>query len=476
MNIDRIAKSLKLKKQGYADGAGNIPAASDARHDVVAQRIDAEMADIIKVECEAARESVREICGWISNIYTRLEGAVNRLHRIYNQGLSNMDDMITDGCGRLWQLHREYQEAYKSLENFKKIHKLQRIASYPNNNLWNWGLLIFIFSVEVAVNGFTLQDVHPEGFIGIVTAMFMISFINITVGLGAGFMYRYTNHSNWIKCIGGWGVTAALIAALLLFNGLVGHWRSTLISFDADINIFSFDTFLGIRLIENFTQNPLILSDFKSYLMAIVGFVFGFIALWKGYRWEDSYPGYSRVTMMVDDYSDQYQYQLNNNRQWLRKIKNDAIDAIVALGNSYDGDAQLALDYEREVKDSEQRFKDFIASAQKNGAYLYTVYRSANKKKRTEAAPACFDDSYEIPSSLNTIGNVSVPSKPSSLSKDNADIHNLSKQLERKLSEVYSAYLEVYQLIDSVESMDAGKRSDVEARIKKIRQQHIVNS
>lgn len=470
MNVEQIAKSLKLKKRGLADGAQNIPSADESAQDEVTRRVDAVLADIIDKRREQTRERVREISGWIGSIMKRLDAVYTNLQRIENAGLNRMYDAVTEGYNRLRYFHREYLAAHKSLHHFKSLHKLERVPHYPQSNVWNWGVLTLIFSMEVAVNGFTLQDVHPEGFIGIITAMFMISFINITVGLGAGFVYRYTNHYRWFHRQFGLVSAATLMLVLLLFNCLVGHWRNALVSVEADISIFSFDIQLGVRLLDNFLHNPLLLSDFKSYLMAIVGFIFGCISAWKAYNWEDPYPGYAHAAMVVDDYSGQYRQELENNRYALKMIKDETVEAVVSLGNGFDGDHQLVLDYRQEIKDIKQGYLDFIALAHRNGNYLYDFYRRINMKKRTDPLPPCFDIKYSVPAEMNTIAVEMEEEVKQTTWRGDLDVHELSQKLERKIADIYKEYAEIYGLIDSVEVLNQKMRGGIEKKIQQIHQ------
>lgn len=464
MDASRIAKQLKLKQRGLADGAKNIPPIEMAEQDEISCSIDAVLAKMLGTERMLVRDSVRELKAWIGGIITRLNNTHANLRRIESSATNRFYEIITEGCNRLWNLHREYLNAHQSLQHFRETHGLKRVPQYPQSAPWNWGILMLIFSIEVAVNGFTLQDVHPEGFIGIITAMFMISFINITGGLGAGFVYRYINHYQWHNRLFGRFSALMLILALLLFNCLVGHWRNVLASMDVDINILSFNALLGVRLLDNFLDNPFLFSDFKSYLMAIVGFIFCGIAAWKGYNWEDPYPGYARTNTIMDNYRSDYRYQLSAIRATLRNAKDDILQSIALLGNSYGGDCQLILDYRQELKDLKERYQEFTALTKKTGDFLYTTYRYVNVKKRTEPTPPCFAIPYMVPADLSSTEDIEQEAMNAVWQSD-TDIYKLSQNLEHHISHLYQEYLTVCGMIDSVEIVDATLRKTVEETI-----------
>ena len=467
MDANKIAKYLKIKERALADGLRNLPPVETRDKDQMSNDIDNILTEIISTESEKVHASSQGICRLIDSTKENLRNASTDLQRIENDTKARFYDLVSEGCNRLRQWSQRYSDARRFFNGFRKTHGLQRAPHDPQNPAWNWGVLIFIFSMEVAVNGFTLQDVHPEGFIGVITAMLLISFINICLGLTAGAGFRYTNHYQLHKRMFGWTSCLLLILALLFFNCLVGHWRNALVSTAADANFLDVGALLGLRLLDNFLDNPFLYSDFKSYLMVIAGFIFGCIAAWKGYSWTDPYPGYARVTMATNHCHRAYQYEMQRNREILKNIKDEILAQILNVCSNYDNHKHLLFDYRQQIKTIKQRYQDFAALAERIGEYLYQSYRHINMKRRGHEAPHCFGIKYILPAKFHDTTEIEEQAMQAKW-VEQVDIRAFASRLEQNTSELYQKHLEIYNMFDSIDNADSNSPNTTNKRMRQI--------
>ena len=143
-------------------------------------------------------------------------------------------------------------------------------------------------------NASLLMEVDPFGRLGSIMQMGLITAVNILVGaLAMGFVLRCCNLVSGIQRTAAWLFIIVLVPLIGAFNLLVGHFRDSMQVALGDVVTNPF------AMLENdawprMIADPLRLGSFQSSLLVILGVLFFGIAAWKGYRSDDSYPGYAR--------------------------------------------------------------------------------------------------------------------------------------------------------------------------------------
>jgi hypothetical protein len=467
MNLNRISRKLKLKPRSLANGVRNFPPVERQEKDEISCEIDAVLSEILDAEHKNMYANVQQISDRISEIRHRLENAPANLRHIESVVTERLYKLSSCGCKRLRQLGENYMNALNALESFRKNNGLNRPAHLMKNPIWNWSALMLIFSMGVTLNGLLLQGIQWQDLIVMSSAVFMIGFINISIGLGIGASYRYRNHYQWYKSLLGSLAALTLVAVLLFFSCLSGYWHDALVDIDTGVGFLSAYSQLDFRSPDNYSGSPFLLSHYGSYLLAIAGCVFGCIAAWRAYTWKDPYPGYTQISMGEYDWSQKYKQALNQQHSALESVQAEANTDILAVCNSYDKDRQLIFDCSQEIKGVKEDYQDYIAVIQRHGEYLYMNYRYINMKKRTTLPPQCFAIKYMVPEQfLNT--EEAEKQVMNAEWKSKTDVHALAQGIEKDIATLYKEFHEIHQMFHAVDNMSQELFTAANARIEEM--------
>ena len=206
-------------------------------------------------------------------------------------------------------LGKAVREGTQDYEDFREAAHLRRLPHEGRRGLF---LLVVLGLVETVLNASLLMDVNPFGLAGAFVQMGLITAVNILIGaLAVGFALRCCNLVSFIGRAAAWLVLMTVIPLVGGFNLLVGHFRDSMQAFiqRADLNpleLLTNDTWTRL------TNAPLGFESFQSSLLVILGLLFFSIASWKGYQWDDPYPGYGRRHRHLNALQEDYRRVLNS--------------------------------------------------------------------------------------------------------------------------------------------------------------------
>lgn len=187
----------------------------------------------------------------------------------------------------------EHRERLIELRNFQNKHSLQqRTATYPDSHVLSFALLFAAVAVEGVMNSYFFAEASDRGLLGGFTQAFLVSVANVGVAaLGGALFLRMTNHKDLLKKIAGWLGFASVLSLLACLHLATAHYREELTR-NPD---FGEQGMTILPVLSNAWSNPFALQDFESFLLVCIGIVITVIAIWKGYTWDDPYPGYGKV-------------------------------------------------------------------------------------------------------------------------------------------------------------------------------------
>ena len=310
----------------------------------------------------------------------------NTEHNIFKESMNSLHKEAKLGVIDLFTERRNLINIEKFYKGFREENNLVRPASYETP-IKAFGFIFLIAMIEVFVNAFSLQDAHKDGFIGVLTETLLITFINISLAVWAGILMRNKNHVNKNKKLLGLFAPLLIIIFIFFLNLFFGHYRDVLSSV---INSSTIEDFtiqfanLGSKAISSLMESPLLLDDFKSYLLFLVGTIMALLALNKSYRNDDIYPDYGR-----------YDRQMNKIKGEYLSFVEDLYDEMQIIVEKALEDANERISRLKSLKGNyEMWFADMLAI----GNSLYGQYRSENLKVRTdENTPKCFEIEFTIP-------------------------------------------------------------------------------
>jgi len=294
--------------------------------------------------------------------------------------LSNIDDA-----------KKNYVEAEDDLQLFKKENKIRRQAFYPESNLLSIGFLAIALIIESVLNGTMLAAGSDGGLIGGVFIAFGISFLNLAFGFINGWLViRYKNHITTLKSSAGLLFGILFFFILLVFNLFIAHYRDALVSNPVDA---------GRLGVESFISGILSINSVESWLLVGLGLCFMIIATYKGYKFDDEYPGYGSRARCKGDAKEE-----------VSNLKNDAIDELEELHNDCLGELddnykkalkvhQSIIGYISSFEQQKSLLESYIEHLQGTYLYIMRLYYDTNSAERSSPAPDFFQK--EVESTLN---------------------------------------------------------------------------
>ena len=338
-----------------------------------------------------------------------------------------------DDQNALSQIKAELLYGWREYVKFRKRHHLDRLAQDTDVvTAIIWVLILFL--IETVLNASLLMEVNPFGLIGAVIQMGLITSVNILIGfLGVGQIFRYVNHVNMWKRLAGWLAGGSLTSLILGFNVAVGHFRDSMQVMAARTETDPIGM-LENDAIPRLLEEPLGFDAFQTVLLVVMGILFFAIASWKGYRWDDPYPGYGPRTRKLASLKNIYaarrkaavqtagKHQEGAIRklkdiQYKTKLKNDQWDELA------EGGSQVARNYVTHLR----QYQDDLN-------YLIAAYRSANRQARTEPEPEFFSQPMQVDPMILEPPEFTPPEKVStrSLMKH---IHGSITQIQKNYNE-----------------------------------------
>ena len=390
VDVSALSKELRLEAAGAERGAIGQPAKSAKIPDAHEQNVENRIVGI-------ARQARDELTNYLKTIRDRLaplttKNLANQIRSEHKRSWRDMFEDVRNTVNLLFNLKREAMEAEKWLHRFREANALTRPAHYPDSHAFDVWLIVFLFLVESGANAFLMSDAMETGWIGALVVMFFISVVNISSGFVLGLLvFRQFHHRSPRRRGVAVLLTIAIVAWLLAWNLLIGHYRDALVAFAMapvpGINVAR----LGQVAVESFfSEKALVLGDFKSYLAFVIGTIIAFASSWKGYFWDDEYPGYGRV----------YRAQKRKTENYGRAFEAGQIrleELVLAGRRRVDEVAESAHVYEREsvrlanvVLQLQAGFRSYVLQLERDAAQLLQIYRDANLASRGEEGPPSY--------------------------------------------------------------------------------------
>lgn len=216
------------------------------------------------------------------------------------------DEPTLVGARRKYEAaYAQFEKASVHLRSFKDENQLRRdILNDDRKIQLMWVFVIVV--VEGLLNSWFFQDAFTSGLAGGFLMAFLVSGVNVSFAFIAGVLgLRYLlNHINAVKQLGGAFVFVAcimicsfIVSMTALFRGSMDNIRAT------DDTLFGDDLLNPAwenakSLLLNFELFSMF-ATFGSFIVFFVGFICAILGIWKGYEYDDPYPGYGPLHRTV---------------------------------------------------------------------------------------------------------------------------------------------------------------------------------
>jgi len=173
----------------------------------------------------------------------------------------------------------------RDLRMFVREHHLNREPRYPESPWLTVGIAALLVVAESWANSGFFAGSSFLGILGGFLQAVAISVVNVISGFAAGFFgLRWFHHRRLVPRTAG-GTGLALLAVFALsFNAAVSHYR----------DLANIGSVTGTELVSGLLRHPLDLT-LPSLALFATGLLAWGLALWKGFRLDDAYPGYGDI-------------------------------------------------------------------------------------------------------------------------------------------------------------------------------------
>lgn len=282
--------------------------------------------------------------------------------------------------------------AETDIRYFRAANDINEEASYPESKLWHVGLLAILGVLEVLVNAFFYEN--NEGLLGGVTVAAGIAAINIGSAFFLGFGYRYKNLAQGDKKAVGWGCLVVFVLLAIFCNSLFAAFRSQYqLVVDPSENAQVFLAFQRAwpEALLIFKLDPKF-QDHWSFLLFGLGVILSGLAFYKGYTFDDRYPGYGkkdRAYKAAVEAEVVEQEKVRHKVKELLHLRKAAVQAAM-----HEPMTQVGMLARRiaDLTHARQTFESQAGAIQRDYRLVIEAYRHANTSVRALPPPAFFSE------------------------------------------------------------------------------------
>lgn len=386
-----LAEAVRAGEHGAVDAVSNHPPADAA---LPSQTEFAVIARVSDVFAEIRREAGDRLSALSAEIIASRdafaeERYVTRIRMIE----TSLKQMLTKAGG---ELERQVADALKAKREYDRFNYANRLTADPRPDKWQVTLafLMVPLAIESLLNGNFFADASDFGLVGGAMTAVIISALNIALGFVTGWApARYCRHARGSHLLWALPAFVTLIAAILLFNLAVGHYRELLIA-DPDA--------VSQQVVPRMRADLLAIGDLKSIALVLIGCLIACIAAAKGYAAFGTYPGQTASFR-------HWRERQNAVEATRRRLDIDLVPEMETLRGQVDGfrdecQRELARMHGARAA-AEQAHDDYLTRVAqlrcaKDAALMQ--YREANLRVRSDMPPAYF-------SQLFTLAEVDAP-------------------------------------------------------------------
>lgn len=440
LDLDNIIRDHNLAEQGWTRGEKNLPPSTSE----VLDDIEHKIISIVETERQRQLQSFsQQLNAYRQRIASLdLENEAIHIGSAAQRASTEFVVKVDEGKARLFTLWRNSCMIEKQWNDFRKHHNLTHPADYPLSRLWNFAVILVILAVESILNGNFLARGLETGLIGGIIQAFVIAAANVFFGVFLGnYVMRYAFHRSYFLRALAFVEVPVSFGIAIAFNLMVGHYRDALGGPDPDhASIIALNTILA---------QPFYLASLQSWILFAMGVFFFTIAAADGFKMDDPYPGYGRISRKHEEITRDYMNEKANIVDDLSRTRDQALDSIrTARQNLASHRAELAgvLDQQGKLIHFFEAHENYLNRAVNN---LLSVYRNANMRSRTTPVPEHFNDSYALPKASTSISPpfaTRVAIVDANIEKTDIALRNAIKQVNSRFEEAVGAFHQIGEL------------------------------
>lgn len=399
IDTDRLAKNLNIDEVAATEGQKEHPLSDATSPDWMEQKIISSIQEEWTWQAGELINNLRAYKQRLIGFSIAAEHA--RLKTEAEDALAKLRGASSRSIADLGPLQDAHFEAKQELLAFKRRHRLNRPPRINSKRWTTFGLLTILVGFESVLNGFFFAKGSDLGLLGGIGTAIGISLVNIIFAFMLGlFPARWVNHRNiFVKAIGAI-LSISGGAAIICVHAFAAHLREASARVGEELAFKEALHFLF--------ADPLNISDLNSFYLFALGVVFALSAFYKGYTFDDPYPGYGAVSRRAhharERYSDEHSLLFDD----LDDIKDATMQSLQAGIARIPLFPQSAAAIRAERSAIVQTFRSYESQIETAANELLTRYRSKNQQSRKSHSPAHFSERWVLPQSVLASAEIKV--------------------------------------------------------------------
>ena len=448
LDVDRLAKELKLEENGTKKGKKNEPTTTSQVPDKIETKIRESVESSKKEAHHLAENELHAYNERISNL--DFEGHFSQLRLTGPKVVSEIQANVTLSLNEMFRRRRKLLAVQSEFEKFQSKNGLtDRTAKVPGSaeKFLRYLILIILFVSETYFNGTYLAKSSSTGLIGGVFEAATFALLNMGFSIiialyGIKQIFRPEGH--W-KLIGSISILLWLIA-VLIFNLSLAHYR--------EIAGSVLDG-AGQQVLTRILESPFGLVELESWMLFSIGALFALITLVDVFKFSDLFPGYTAVQQKLDTELEDYNFEFQSSVEELEEIKNQYYEDLNRIGEDLSV-RQVELD---KITSNKNRLSTLYEAhhqqLQSSSDALFSFYYESNQLARKTKPPIRFDKQNLVTKMALSKGEGMQPREAQNIKKR---ISEAKKFLEEQMKIILSEFadgIEKFNNLDNLFESDA---------------------
>jgi fumarate reductase subunit D len=387
--VDDIEKKLKVVKQAKTDGSNNIPSPNSSDFSNCETKIISNANNYIARIKKVGAKFFEDIKKEINYLLPKLK--TNHFSHFASNLNSELEKLLSLTKIKLNNHKKSLNEHLVTLIQFKKNNELSEEAKCPTKEefLYSFIFIFILFLFELFINAGILGGSLRGGMMagGLVACGFALINVIFSCLLGY-FLFKQRNSIIKFNRIAANIFGAIFITIIIYLNLTLGAYRAAAEMHQKQTDVLNNLSFYELAKKSgkfwNFELNAL------SMVLVAIGVAASISSIYKGYTFNDVYPGYGSR-----------QKKVNHEREVLKKIIFNLTEEILNLiANQIDNlhnHKKLLIDrlndWSQNTIKLQNEFNNYekkLEILEKNVQQLFLLYRNNNKAVRSSPPPDYF--------------------------------------------------------------------------------------
>jgi hypothetical protein len=366
----------------------------------------------IKLEADAKHFMIADHAGFLAAIAaTEKQLATTHDSLVHTQ--SQCDALLSESGLREDIAHRLIAERHtvvtlrerelrllSDLNGYRTQQGITHTAHYPSDRLLHLSWIFLCMAIETVVNAFFFEN--QNGLLGGAVVALAVSVVNLGLAGVLGYFFRYKNHKDATIAVLGWASLLVFFLETIYLNGVFSTFRYEyqLVADPTDIHQTTAAFKAALAKAVTVFHFSIPFNDILSFVLFFIGCLLSGYAFYKGYMFDDPYPGFGardrRHKEAADNATAGEADVRNKIAVYLGQKKTEANDlrtSILAMGR------QIA-ELDRAVTAAVTDLKAALDRIQAEFALVMGTYRRSNASVRSTPAPTYFAETADLKSAF----------------------------------------------------------------------------